>query len=115
MPYISITTNSQSSDNDQVGLIKELSQKCSAALSKPEDYMSVSISPASHMAFGGEAAAMAFVELRAISLSDEAPKNLSPLICDIVSNFLKINKDRIYINFINVERSNWGWDSKTFE
>lgn len=61
---------------------------------------------------GGEAA---FVDIRSIGgLSGDVNRTLSQQICKLLNDSLRIAPDRIYLNFIDIEAANWGWNGSTF-
>jgi phenylpyruvate tautomerase PptA (4-oxalocrotonate tautomerase family) len=57
----------------------------------------------------------AFVDVRSIGgLGGDVPANLSRKICALLAESLAIAPNRIYLNFTEVEASNWGWKGDTF-
>lgn len=95
-------------------LVSKVSQLCSEALGKPEQYMVVNLEYSQTMIFGGSFMPTAFIELRSIHLPPEAPAKLSPLICNLINDEVGISAERIYINFKDMPPENWGWNGKTF-
>jgi Macrophage migration inhibitory factor (MIF) len=64
MPYLSIHTNANLGDDRQSELLAAASKIGSSQLSKPEEYMMVSITPVGRLFFGGSEDPAAFLELR---------------------------------------------------
>lgn len=64
--------------------------------------------------FGGSAEFAATLEIASLGLSDDQPKQLSPLICEFLQTELGLSPDRVYIRFSSPPRTHWGWNSKTF-
>ena len=93
---------------------KALSSVVSDKLGKAEQYVMVGIESASLMMSGEEGPA-AIVELRSIGgLNPEVNKALSSAICDTLHEQTGVPPERIFINFSQLERSDWGWNGTTF-
>lgn len=114
MPTLLIQTNQPADEMAVNELLDSASAQVAEALGKSEDYMQVSLSAGCGMRFGGTDAATAFVELRALGLPRAKQADLSALICGLLGKSLGIEADRIYINFIDFDRPDWGWNGKTF-
>jgi phenylpyruvate tautomerase len=57
----------------------------------------------------------AFVVVKSIGgLTREVNERLSAKICNFLNEKLAISPDRIYLNFIDVPASDWGWNSSLF-
>jgi phenylpyruvate tautomerase len=66
------------------------------------------------MLMSGKAGDAAFVDIRSIGgLSKEVNRKLSQQVCKLLKDSLGISPDRIYLNFIDVEAGNWGWNGST--
>ncbi len=111
MPYFSVQTNAKI--DEKFSLIRELSSFIAKELGKPERYVMVSLEE-KEMLFGGSEELCAFVDLRSIGLAESETRKLSKAICDFLGKHLKLEADRIYINFANVKGSMWGWNGATF-
>jgi phenylpyruvate tautomerase PptA (4-oxalocrotonate tautomerase family) len=94
--------------------LKKASQLVARELVKPEEYMMVSLEPASSMMFGGSTEPAAYLELKAIGLPKAKTGVLSRLLCELIAAESGISRDRIYINFADVPPSLWGWNGETF-
>ena len=74
----------------------------------------VTLNPAS-MLMAGKAGQAAFVDIRGIGgLSGGVNRQLSQKVCRLLKESLGVPEDRIYLNFMELEASNWGWQGKTF-
>lgn len=123
MPYLKIQTSgavsgqlsavSSSADSTQA-FLKKASKLVAQALSKPEDYVMVSLEPSNAMLFAGSAEPTAFLELRAIGLPIKKTNELSRLLCELVESEVGIPKERVFINFMDFPPSMWGWNGETF-
>ena len=114
MPYLKIQTNQVLDETAQKVLLKKASAIVSAQLGKPVDYVMVALDPPRPMMFAGSDEPAAYLELKSIGLPSSNTPDFSAALCDLVAQELSINKNRIYIEFSNTERSMWGWDSATF-
>jgi hypothetical protein len=61
----------------------------------------------------GTADHAAFIELRALRLSQDATEMLSKELCERLSLTVDIRADRIFLNFTDIAPSHWGFDGKT--
>ena len=41
-------------------------------------------------------------------------RKLSQKVCKLLNDSLGVPEDRVYLNFTDVEASNWGWNGSTF-
>ena len=114
MPLLKIQTNARIDDQKSQSLLKNVSQRIAAALSKPEQYMMVSLEADLPMMLAGTGEPTAFVELRGIGLPTAKTGELSRLLCQWVESKLGVAQQRIYINFADVPASLWGWNGETF-
>ena len=114
MPFLKIQTNAAIDKQKSQSLLKDASQWIAKALSKPEQYMMVSLEADRPMMFAGTREPTAFVELRGIGLPTGKTGELSRLLCELVESQLGVAKQRIYVNFADVPASLWGWNGETF-
>ncbi len=114
MPVLSIVTNQAVADADQPALLMALSETVADALGKPEQYVMVSYTHNPAMLFAGQAAPLAYLELKSIGLPADGTNALSARLCDSVHKHLDVAKNRIYIEFSDAQRHLFGWDGGTF-
>ena len=114
MPYLKIQTNQTLDETVQNSLLKKASATISAQLGKSVDYIMVAIDPPRPMMFAGSNEPTAYLELKSIGLTSADTTDLSAALCELMANDLSINKNRVYIEFSDTERSMWGWNSATF-
>ncbi len=114
MPLLSIETNVALASE----LIPELLHNASAVvaeqLGKSEQYVMVRFSHNPQMLFAGADEALAYLQLKSIGLPESITATLSAALCELVADHLGVNADRVYIEFTDVARSMWGWNSGTF-
>ncbi len=113
MPMIRIQTSNAVAD--KTALAKAISAAAQEATGKPECYMQLIVEDKVFMMLGGSEAPTALLEFRAIGgLSHPACRKFSALVCGILQEQQNISPDRVYINFMEFDASNWGWNSGTF-
>ena len=111
MPFIEINTSFKS-DVDNSLLQKEISKMVADLTGKPEDYVMTMIQSNSEMTFAGSDEPCCFIKLK--SIGSLKPSLMSKSLCELISSKTNIKVNRIYIEFIDVKASNWGFNSSTF-
>lgn len=114
MPYMSVQTNMHLEPADRVELISKISIELSHQLQKPEQYVMVNLVAGTDLIFAGTDAPAAYVELKSIRLPESEIEHLSEQVCQMLENELGVPANRIYIEFIDIPRTFWGWNSSTF-
>ena len=112
MPFIQINTSSNS-DVENVDLLqKDISKMVSDLTGKPENYVMTMVQRNTKMTFAGSDEPCCFINVK--SIGSLTPSSMSKSLCELIASKTNINKDRIYIEFIDVKASNWGFNSSTF-
>ncbi len=111
MPFIQVNTSSKSVVDDNL-LQKEISQLVADLTGKPEKFVMTMIQSDTHLTFAGSDEPCCFIKLKSIGSIE--PSSMSKSICQLIASKTNIKTNRIYIEFIDVEASNWGFDSSTF-
>ncbi len=114
MPYFSIETNQTVDPASNRELMKKTSAFIAELLGKPESYVMIAIKPGTPLIFAGSDEPAAFVRLKSIGLPKERSTDFSEKICGFVQQELKVPPNRIFIDFKDLERDMFGWNSKTF-
>ncbi len=115
MPLIKMQTNVPCDKAKKESIVMKLSKFCADCTGKPEIYVASMLEDDSVIAFAGKIRPAAFIEVRGIGgLSPDVNKKLSAAICGFLKSELEIEGDCVYINFIEIAASNWGWKSSTF-
>jgi phenylpyruvate tautomerase len=95
-------------------LLATLSKTVAETIGKPEQYVMVTLSQAAMLMSGNQGKA-AFVDVRSIGgLSGDVNRRLSQKLCKLLNDALGVPENRVYLNFTDVEASNWGWNGSTF-
>ena len=111
MPLINVMTNI-SNVQDADALLKKLSAVLSRCTGKPESYVMTLLDSGVPMIFAGSEEPCAYVEIKSIGAL--TPSAMSDQFCELIKTSLGISKDRIYIEFDDVNAANWGWNGRTF-
>ncbi len=114
MPLIKFETTATLSDEKRKRLLSSLSKIVADATAKPEQYVMVSLIPAS-MTMAGVTGDTAFADIRSIGgLNPQVNNQLSDKICALAQEICGIDPARVYLNFTDVKAGNWGWNGETF-
>ena len=111
MPLIQINTSSKSVVDNDV-LQEEISRTVADLTGKPESYVMTMIQSDSQMTFAGSDEPCCFIKLK--SIGSLKPSSMSKSLCKLIASQTNIKTNRIYIEFIDVKASNWGFNSSTF-
>tara|TARA_Y100001968_G_scaffold280920_1_gene277810 strand:+ start:231 stop:572 length:342 start_codon:yes stop_codon:yes gene_type:complete len=112
MPFIQINTSSKSVVNNEILLQKDISKMVADLTGKPENFVMTMIQRDTMMTFAGSDEPCCFVKVKSIGAL--RPSSMSKSICDLIASKTNINTNRIYIEFIDVKASNWGFNGSTF-
>lgn len=114
MPYIKITSSVVLSPDKIDPFLAAVSKAVAEVTGKPERYMMVALDSGSVM-FDGKTGPGAFVDVRAIGgLTPQTNAKLSARVCEVIQHWMDIPGGRIYLTFIDVPATHWGYDGKTF-
>ena len=111
MPFIQINTSSKSAVDVDL-LQKEISKMVADLTGKSEQYVMTMIQSDVKMTFAGSDDPCCFVKLKSIGSLN--PSSMSKTLCDLIASKTNIKTNRIYVEFIDVKASNWGFNSSTF-
>ena len=114
MPYLMIQTNLPLGKKAERSILRNASTLVAEQLEKPESFVMVALEHDTPMLFGGSDEPVAFLELKSIGLAARRTKDLSEALCKLVEGHLGIARDRVYVKFIDVKGSMWGWKGDTF-
>ena len=111
MPFIQINTSSKSVVDNNL-LQKEISKMVADLTGKPENYVMTMIQSDTKMTFAGSDEPCCFIKLKSIGSLN--PSSMSKSLCDLIASKTNINSNRIYIEFIDVNASDWRFNGSTF-
>lgn len=115
MPLLKIQTNIDIPQETRTPLLKITSERVANILNKPERYVMVALDSNPDMLFDGSNEPLAYLELKSIGLPQGETKSISQALCQLITEQLDIESDRIYIEFADAQRHMWGWNGGTFE
>jgi phenylpyruvate tautomerase PptA (4-oxalocrotonate tautomerase family) len=114
MPLLKLETAVVLPEEKRKALLAALSKTVAETIGKPEQYVMVTVSQAA-MLMAGNPGDAAFVDIRSIGgLTSDVNRKLSQKVCKLLNDSLGIPENRVYLNFTDVEASNWGWNGSTF-
>ena len=114
MPLLKLETTVVLPDDKRKALLASLSKAVAGTIGKPEQYVMITFSQAAIL-MSGKAGDAAFVDIRSIGgLTGDVNRKLSQQVCKLLNDSLGVPPDRVYLNFTDVEASNWGWHGSTF-
>jgi len=114
MPMVRILAGGEIPEDKRREIIAEASRAVSEVLGKPDAYMMASIEKGA-ICMGGNFDKCAFIEVRSIGgLSLPNNEALSARLCELMESRLGIPPNAVYLNFIDMPASNWGWNKSTF-
>ncbi len=112
MPLIQINTSSKSVVENADMFQKEISKIIAELTEKPEHYVMTMLQRDTKMTFSGSDEPCCFIQVK--SIGSLTPSRMSKSLCELIASKTNITKDRIYIEFIDVKASNWGFNCSTF-
>jgi phenylpyruvate tautomerase PptA (4-oxalocrotonate tautomerase family) len=114
MPLLKLETTVVLAEDKRKALLASLSKTVAEIIGKPEQYVMVAVGQAA-MLMSGNPGAAAFVDVRSIGgLTNDVNRKLSQKVCKLLTDSLGVPENRVYLNFTDVEASNWGWNGSTF-
>ena len=115
MPLIKITTNVDLPHDHMIELQKRLAADAAELVGKRIDYVMTACDVVPTMTFGGTEGPTAYVEFKNIGTLD-APltQKFSDVFCSVIKSSLKVDPERVYIEFQEEPRHHWGWNHKNF-
>ena len=112
MPFIQVNTSSKSVvENDDL-LQKDISRTIADLTGKPENFVMTMIQRDTKMTFAGSDEPCCFIKVK--SIGSLSPSLMSKSLCELIASKTNINTNRIYIEFVDVKASNWGFNCSTF-
>jgi phenylpyruvate tautomerase len=114
MPLLKLETTVVVSENKREALLTSLSKIVAETIGKPEQYVMVTASQAG-MLMSRNPGDAAFVDVRSIgALTDDVNGKLSQKVCKLLNDSIGVPGTRVYLNFTDIEASNWVWNGSTF-
>jgi phenylpyruvate tautomerase PptA (4-oxalocrotonate tautomerase family) len=112
MPLIKMHTSTIiKNEKDIMGALSDIVADITG---KPKSVVMVTLTNGPIM-LGEDTSDAAFLDIRGIGgISKETNSKITQSVCDLLKNELGISSDKVYITFIDIDGTNWGWNNKTF-
>jgi phenylpyruvate tautomerase len=114
MPYVKVQINREIPSAQSPQALPLISKRVAKDLGKPEQYVMVELSGNPAMIFAGNAEPAAYVELKSIGLPSAVLSQLSKSLSGLLQEQFGVDPSRVYIEFIDIKGSHWGWNGGTF-
>ena len=109
MPYINISTSAKVKDKKK--FLEEISTLVSSLTNKSKRFVMAKLDDNSEMYFEDESPCC-FLEIKSIGSLN--PSEMAKPISNFVYEKMGIPIDKIYVSFVDVPASMWGWNGRTF-
>lgn len=115
MPAFSLETNVAVGEDKMKRLLSSLTDIVAETLEKPKSYVAVKVTPDCSLSFGGTEEAAALCSLHSIGrLNQETNTILSGKVCALLETELEVSSKRYYLNFVDMEGKNVGFNKTVF-
>ena len=109
MPYINVSTSAEVKDKKK--FLEEISTLVSSLTNKSKRFVMAKLDDNSEMYFEDESPCC-FLEIKSIGSLN--PSEMAKPISDFIYEKMGIPIDKIYVSFVDVPASMWGWNGRTF-
>ena len=109
MPYINVSTSAKVKDKKK--FLEEISTLVSSLTNKSKRFVMAKLDDNSKMYFEDESPCC-FLEIKSIGSLN--PSEMAKPISDFIYEKMGIPIDKIYVSFVDVHASMWGWNGRTF-
>ena len=109
MPYINVSTSAKVKDKKK--FLEEISTLVSSLTNKSKRFVMAKLDDNSKMCFEDESPCC-FLEIKSIGSLN--PSEMAKPISDFIYEKMGIPIDKIYVSFVDVPASMWGWNGRTF-
>ena len=113
MPYFSIETNKQIDGAANTELMKKATGFLAEMMGKPGHVIMVTIKPGKPYVFGGTDDPTAFVQIKAVALEKNKCPEYSRKVCDFLEAEINIPSDRVFIEYIDIDPTIFGFNENT--
>ena len=114
MPLIKMQTSTPIAPEKHDSVMKSLSDIIAQETGKPGSYIMVTIEQ-TPMMLAEKSGNTALFDIRGIGgINQNVNAAITVKLCEYCTATLNIPANRVYVNFTDIPRSNWGWNSNTF-
>ena len=116
MPLIQLETSCNVSDPQKKQALAEmLSALAAAGIGKPQQYVMASVHDNVAMSMSGTSDPCALVTVKSIGgLSRAVNQTLTAQVAQSLQAELGIEPNRVYVTFLELAPTHWGWNGSTF-
>ena len=114
MPYFSIETNRKIEESQKKKILCEATNLISNLLNKPKKWIMISFKDNLSMYYNDSDEDIAYIELKSINLDIEKCEKYVDKISHFIEENIKVDPERIYIHFQNLNPKLFGWNGKLF-
>jgi len=114
VPYFTVQTNLNITPTRQRDFLARATELLETQLGKSRQHIMVNLQPGQAMVFGGSSEPAAFASLKSIGLQEEQCPVLAEALSRLIQESLEISPERIFLELLDIERSRFAWNSKTF-
>lgn len=115
MPFMSLQTNVDLSEDKKNNLLKGLSEIITEKTGKPEKYCMISVVNSAINMSGNLIEPAVYCDIKAIGgFNATSCREMSEAVTAFLNEECGISSDRIYITFTDVMPSRWGWNGGLF-
>jgi len=109
MPYINVSTSAKVKDKKK--FLEEISTLVSSLTNKSKRFVMAKLDDNSKMYFEDDSPCC-FLEIKSIGSLN--PSEMAKPISDFIYEKMGIPINKIYVSFVDVPASMWGWNGRTF-
>ena len=113
MPYFSIETNKQIDKVTNSDLMKKATGFLAEMMGKPEHVIMVTIKPGMPYVFAGTDEPTAYVQIKAVGFEKDKCPEFSKQVCDFLEAEIGVTKNRVFIEFIDIDPTIFGFNGNT--
>ena len=114
MPFFSVQTNQNVNPTGQRDFLARATEMLESQLGKSRQYIMVNLQVEQAMVFGGSSEPAAFASLKSIGLTEDRCPALAEAISELIRDTLGVPPDRVFVELLDIDRSRFAWNSKTF-
>lgn len=114
MPVLTIRSTASIDDDAVAPLLAAGSASLAGAMGQPEAYVMTLFERAAGMTMAGTTAASCLIEVRSVvELTSDQTRAITGELCALVADRLKVNPERVFVNFTDFRRAMWGFNGNT--
>jgi phenylpyruvate tautomerase len=114
MPLMTIRSAAPIDDTAASTMLAACSDKLAELLAQPEAYVMTLFERANRMTMAGTADPCCLVEIRSVvELTGDQTRAVAQAFCPMLTHYLGVPANRIFLNFTDFRRAMWGFNGAT--